>query len=267
MLKPILMILAALSAVAALFFGLVPLVGYRIFHVGVLLLLLYGIGVLLLLLFWDAFPDPLYPGYPRESERWWQILRRVLAALLALMLLAGAVLSAVMARAAWGNPPPEEAQVTLVVLGCQVRDGRPSRMLRGRLDAALAWLEEHPGAPVVVSGGQGPDEAVSEAAAMTEYLLERGIPGESIYREDRSTGTRENLEYSARLIREEGLPEAAAVVTDGFHQLRGQIYAGRAGLSPVYGIPSQGPWGLAPGYWVREFAGIAKAVLLEEGRK
>ena len=265
MAKPILMILAALSAVAALFFALVPLAGYRVFHLGTLLLLLYGVGVLLLLLFWDSFPDPLYPGYPRESVRWWQILRRVLAGLLALLMLAGAALSAAMARAAWGNPPPEEARVTLVVLGCQVKDGRPSRMLKNRLDAALDYLEEHPGVPVVVSGGQGPDEAVSEAAAMADHLLERGVPGETIYREDRSTGTRENLEFSAGVIREEGLPRAVVVVTDGFHQFRGQLYARRAGLSPVYGLPSGSPWGLAPGYWVREFAGIAAAVL-EGGR-
>ncbi len=266
MLKQVLMTLAAVSAVAALFFGLVPLVGYRIFHVGTFLLLLYGVGVLLLLLFWNAFPDPLYPGYPREPLLWWRVLRGVLAGLLAAALAVGAILSLVMIRAAWFNGPPEEAQVTLVVLGCHVKEGKPSLMLRYRLDAAVDYLKERPGTPVVVSGGQGPDEAVSEAQAMEEYLLDQGIPGDSIYQENRSTGTRENLEFSARIIREEGLPEAVAVVTDGFHQLRGSIYARRQGFSEVYALSGKSPWGLAPGYWVREFPGIAKAVLLDGGK-
>ena len=54
--KRVIMTIALLSALGALFFGLAPLAAYRIFHLGVLLLLLYGVGVILLLVFWDFFP-------------------------------------------------------------------------------------------------------------------------------------------------------------------------------------------------------------------
>ena len=59
--KRAIMTIALLSALGALFFGLAPLAAYRIFHLGVLLLLLYGVGVILLLVFWDGFPDMMFP--------------------------------------------------------------------------------------------------------------------------------------------------------------------------------------------------------------
>ncbi len=87
--KRTIMALALLTAAVALFFGLAPLVGYRIFHLGVLLLLLYGVGVILLLVFWDAFPDMMFPGYPKEQLFWWRVTRGVLAGLLAAVLAGG----------------------------------------------------------------------------------------------------------------------------------------------------------------------------------
>ena len=83
--KRTLMALVLLTALVALFFGLAPLVGYRIFNLGVFLLLLYGVGAILLLVFWDAFPDMMFPGYPKEQYLWWRITRSILAGILALM--------------------------------------------------------------------------------------------------------------------------------------------------------------------------------------
>ncbi len=63
----------------------------------------------------------------------------------------------------------------MVVLGCQVMpDGEPSILLRDRLDRALDYLEDHPDLTVVVSGGQGDNEPVTEARCMADYLMERG---------------------------------------------------------------------------------------------
>lgn len=64
----------------------------------------------------------------------------------------------------------------MVVLGCQVMpDGEPSILLRDRLDRALDYLEDHPDLTVVVSGGQGDNEPVTEARCMADYLMERGV--------------------------------------------------------------------------------------------
>ena len=62
-------------------------------------------------------------------------------------------------------------------------------MLKHRLDAAYDYLTEHPDVPVIVCGGQGPDESISEAQCMYEYLTKKGIAAERITQEDRSTST------------------------------------------------------------------------------
>ena len=141
--KRTLMALVLLTALVALFFGLAPLVGYRIFNLGVFLLLLYGVGAILLLVFWDAFPDMMFPGYPKEQYLWWRITRSILAGILALMVAGGLFLSALMFRAGKMNPPPEgEEPTTLVVLGCLVRENGPSLMLRRRVETALDYRSE-----------------------------------------------------------------------------------------------------------------------------
>ena len=69
---------------------------------------------------------------------------------------------------------PEKANV-IVVLGCQVKGERPSRMLRRRLDAAITAMNDNPDTLCIVSGGKGDDEKISEALAMKNYLLEKGM--------------------------------------------------------------------------------------------
>ena len=127
------------------------------------------------------------------------------------------------------------------------------------------YLLDHPDAPVVVSGGQGPEEPTSEAQAMADYLMANGIKEDRIYKEDRSTSTRQNLELSAAVIREAGLPERLVIVTDSYHQLRGRIYARLQGFGEVYGVSGRCPWGLFPSYGVREMLAIGQAVLLNGG--
>lgn len=259
--------IALLSALAALFFGIVPLALYRIFHPGVLLLLLYGAGVILLLVFWNAFPDMMFPGYPKEQRLWWRILRGAAAAGLCLSVLAGGFLAWRIFRAGRLNPPPEDGQpATLVVMGCLVREDGPSLMLRYRLEAALEYLREHPDAPVVVSGGQGAREPVSEAQAMADYLIANGIAEGRIYKEDKSADTQQNVALSGEVIRREGLPTRLVIATDAYHQLRARIYAETQGFHEVYARSGKSPWGLVPSYGVREMLAIGEAVFLNGGK-
>lgn len=64
---------------------------------------------------------------------------------------------------------------TVLVLGCSVEE-RPSRMLRQRIEAATEYLEKNPDSKAVLSGGQGPDEKISEAECMRRELVHRGSP-------------------------------------------------------------------------------------------
>ena len=88
----------------------------------------------------------------------------------------------------------------LIVLGAQMRETGPSKALALRLDTAAAYLTENPDTLVVVSGGKGSNEPISEAQGMYEYLLTKGISPDRILLEDRSTNTKENLQFSRPLI-------------------------------------------------------------------
>jgi uncharacterized SAM-binding protein YcdF (DUF218 family) len=151
----------------------------------------------------------------RRLHTWVKVL---IALLLAGVLSFGALLGAVLSGS--HDCVRGEAQV-MVILGCQVKSWGPSVLLQDRLDTALDYLDDHPGLTVVVSGGQGPDEPMSEAQAMYDYLVEHGVDGESILMEDRSHNTAQNLQYTKQLLEDEGLDtQGVVVVSNGFHLTR-----------------------------------------------
>ena len=177
-----------------------------------------------------------------------------LSAITVICIAAAAVISFFMVREM--HDSPTDTDTTVVILGCKVKNGAPSLMLRRRLDTAYTYLADNPNVCVIVSGGQGKDESVSEAKCMRDYLIGRGIAPERIFEEDKSTTTDENLRFSHDIIRQEGLPEHITIVTDGFHQLRSDMKAKKLGME-AYNISAHTPWWLAPTYWVREWFGIA----------
>lgn len=95
---------------------------------------------------------------------------------------------------------PKDEQLTVMIFGCYVRGEEPGRTLTTRLDAALSLLKRYQNADCIVSGGQGSNEAISEAEAMRRYLVSRGIAEERITLEDSSTNTSENLEYTFAIL-------------------------------------------------------------------
>lgn len=172
---------------------------------------------------------------------------------------AAVILSGLMAAAAL-NRPPDKPQ-TVIVLGCRVNGTTPSLMLAERLNAALQYLEEHPEAACIVSGGQGPDEQITEAAAMRSYLLQRGISDDRILTEEKSENTAQNLRYSAEILKAGGLPSDVAVVTDSFHQFRGQREAKKQGLAPS-AVNARTPWYMYESYFLRELMAVVKSLVL-----
>ena len=169
-----------------------------------------------------------------------------------------AAVSVLMYRAARNSPGGEDT--TLVILGCKVRNGKPSRMLRRRLDTAAAYLSKHERTFAVVSGGKGNDETVSEAQCMKNFLTAEGIAPEKIFSEDRSTDTAENIRNSAKLIEQTGLPAEITIVTDGFHQYRAALLAERAGLR-CHSLSAKTSWWLMPTYCLREWLAVGKCLV------
>lgn len=114
----------------------------------------------------------------------------------------------------------------MIILGCQVMpSGAPSVLLQDRLDKALFYLEEHPDLLVVVTGGKGGDEAISEAEAMANYLISNGVSELRILLEDRASSTYENMLFSGELLLENGydVNEGVMIVSNGFHLTRAKM--------------------------------------------
>ena len=207
-------------------------------------------SLMLILVFWHRFQ--LFLGHCWEKPVGKTVISVSVIIMTASVILA-AVISAFMIKAE--NDKPRNEDTTLVILGCQVRNGAPSLMLQGRLEAAYAYLKEHEGVKVIVSGGKGEDEIISEAQCMKEWLVGVGISPDRIYMEDRSVNTEENLRFSKEIIDKNHLPSAITIVTDGFHQLRADILAEKQGIES-YNISSHTKFYLLPTYWVREWFGV-----------
>lgn len=144
----------------------------------------------------------------------------------------------------------------LVVLGAQMKESGPSKALQYRLDTAYEYLVENPDTKVIVSGGQGADEPVSEAQGMYDYLVEKGISPERILKENRSRNTFQNLTFSAELLQKE--KDSVGIVSNNFHIFRAVKIAKKAGYERVCGIAARGEAYLQLNNMMREFFGVMK---------
>ena len=122
----------------------------------------------------------------------------------------------------------------LIVLGCGVKGKTPSAALVYRLEKALEYHNKNKDALIVVSGGQGPQEDITEALAMERYLIENNVPPELIIREENSHSTSQNFIYSKEILDEYflGRPYTAAFTTNNFHIYRAE-YIARINNLPV----------------------------------
>ncbi|MBR5648443.1 YdcF family protein [Pseudobutyrivibrio sp.] len=150
----------------------------------------------------------------------------------------------------------------LIVLGAQMRDNGPSIVFRYRLDAAADYLKKNPNAKVVVTGGQGANESISEGEGGKAYLMEQGISEERIITETESVNTEENIVNAISLIKADTAKSEAdmkiAVVTNNFHLFRGTLLAKRHTDATVIGIAAHTEYLYIPNNMVRESFGILK---------
>ena len=134
------------------------------------------------------------------------------------------------------SPTCTYTEDAVIVLGSGLRGEEVGYVLRMRLDASLDYLEKNPSCVIVVSGGQGNDEQISEAEAMKRYLISRGVAPERIIKEDASTSTVENFENSKQLLDERFDGEyRAAFVTSDYHSHRARrVYSEIFGTNALY---------------------------------
>ena len=144
----------------------------------------------------------------------------------------------------------------VIVLGAQWKSNGPSYVLQKRLDKALEYLQDNPDTLVIVSGGQGANEPISEAEGMKQYLEERGIGEERILVEDTSTSTYENLLFSSELIDKEA--DRVVLVTNNFHMYRARGIARKQGYQNLEGLSAGTYPGMVPNNLLREFFCVVK---------
>jgi len=172
-------------------------------------------------------------------------------------MLAGAVICGVTAA----KHQPEPDKDFIIILGCWFRrDGTLPPLLRGRVDRALAFWRRQKEATgkeaiLIPSGGQGADESMPEAEAMRRYLVDQGIPEESIRAETQAKNTYQNMAFSKSII-EEINPEGKTVfATTNYHVFRSGVWANQAGLR-AEGIGGKTKWWYWPNAFMRECAGL-----------
>lgn len=165
----------------------------------------------------------------------------------------------------------------VIVLGAKVRGGELSNSLKKRLNKALEYAEKHPNTVLILSGGKGEDEEISEARAMYEYLHYNGIPDSQMLLEDQSVNTVQNITYSKKVIdrqeqyramvAKESLKDSykersdsvkIAVLTSNYHVFRAKSIARKLGIRNISGIAAPGDPVLAVHMWVRECFAVLK---------
>lgn len=145
----------------------------------------------------------------------------------------------------------------VIVHGAGLLGGdRVSPLLKGRLDKGLkAYYNASNPCKIIVSGGQGSDESISEAEAMKRYLLSQLVPEEDIILEDKSTTTYENLKYAKALMDALSARYTCVFVTSDYHVFRTSIYAKKLGLSAL-GLGSKTASYYRPNAMIREYIAI-----------
>lgn len=201
----------------------------------------------------------------KRSRRGQACYRVFLAGLgLGIVCLAGIEAAVVFRGEADNSAIPVDA---VIVLGAGVNGETPSAALWSRIRAAEDYLEIHPDVPVVLSGGQGAGEAISEAEAMRRALWkEDRAENARLLLEERSTNTAENFRFSKALLEERGLDTGTAtiaVVTNDFHCFRAHMIARRQGLKTI-DVPAELPWWwLTANYYLREAFAVVKTSLFD----
>lgn len=148
----------------------------------------------------------------------------------------------------------------VMVPGCAVFGDRVPPLLAGRVERALSFMREQESktgrAPaLILSGGQGKGETISEAEAMKRYCLKAGVPEDRLFIEDRSTNTLENFQNTKRIADEQFPGGKGAYATTNYHVFRSEILSRRTGLD-AQGLAADVKWYFLSNAFAREFAAV-----------
>jgi uncharacterized SAM-binding protein YcdF (DUF218 family) len=131
----------------------------------------------------------------------------------------------------WSSRDEARPAQAIVVLGAAQYAGKPSPVLRARLDHALDLWNRHLASLLILTGGTGSGDTTSEAAVGRTYAKKHGVPDSAILVENEGRTTSESMRAVAGMLEVRGL-QSALLVSDPFHMLRLRILARRFGFTP-----------------------------------
>lgn len=153
----------------------------------------------------------------------------------------------------------------VVVLGSGIRGELLTVGLKNRLDRAVEMYEDNHDIVIVVSGGQGPQEDITEALAMERYLLSRKIPQANIIKEEQATSTYENFVYSKQILDKKfGADYNTAYVTNDYHIYRAGALAKIAGFGDLTHSHSTTVWYTVIPSCMRECMAVVKLWIFKQ---
>ena len=214
-------------------------------------------GLIGIILFYVLMPfvGIKFPGFAKWTTRIFSV-----CLILGLLIFVGT--EAVIIRFSFGSPEKETPY--LLVLGAKVNDNGPSVSLWDRIYAAKDYLDAHPDTTAIVSGGQGPDEPMTEALCMFKNLVRLGIDPERIILEDQATSTWENLHFSLDLIEAKTgeRPKELAVLSSEYHLFRASLFTKACNVEFI-GVPAHtSRISQMINHFMREVAGVWHYLLL-----
>jgi uncharacterized SAM-binding protein YcdF (DUF218 family) len=130
----------------------------------------------------------------------------------------------------WEQIDTRRPASAIVVMGAAQYDGKPSPVLRARVDHAIQLWQRGLAPRLFVTGGMGDGDTTTEAAVARRYAMAHGVPDSVILVENASRTTSESLRNVAKMMRENR--RDVILVSDPFHMLRLSILARRFGLDP-----------------------------------
>lgn len=154
----------------------------------------------------------------------------------------------------------------IIVLGAGLNGSKLSASLRLRLISAMEFHKSHSNTKIVVSGGQGAGEDISEALAMKNFLVSKGIPENLIIMEDKSTSTYENFSFSKSILEKEYInnkPIQVTVITNNFHMFRAKLIGERIGFR-VFRYSAPCNITSAVNFYLREAFASVKTIILNK---
>ena len=178
---------------------------------------------------------------------------RKVAAIVLLLLLAAVVAfdaatsTDIVKRASIDERRPVDA---IVVFGAAEYSGRPSPVLRARLDHGLDLYRQDMAPFVITTGGSGKDPRYSEGGVGHAYLLSHGIPDEALIEETQGGDTAQSAERVAVIMHANGLRTCLAV-SDAYHLFRVKRLMDKQGVE-CYTSPR--PGSIPHSVWARAWA-------------